>query len=497
MFRQVRTLVLWVLPFTFLGILLDIRNFDSVVPRYMPFQLNIVKENAGLSVDGTGTLTYLYQTRLDQIGWLNRQCSLCRSIIHANQTVFPYLQVPPLLEEYQEQFNQPLYDKPRIAMLHVWSSTQLLAPPFFQYWLASALANYRIADFLIFVPDNSTAALLQRLMPNSSSLSSSSLSTTGSNIRLHIVGDLAEFYRGRLGPTLIETMKFKETGKPFVIAGTTLSRLKPMLGHVFQDYIQDYSHWAWADQDVILGNMTKFLARPIAEGYPVISMSAVERRSDHNSWSMHICTNATALAGQLTVFANTDETRNYFRHGDLSQLQHMYDEKSFPAMLQEMGIRIAHVFAQVTDQWGFLDGSRLDWSPRGLFKVGAEGTCSEYEAALVHIMQGKRLLRPPTKKYRPTRTRPHISVSGKSRGRALRITTHSGPGLVMIPPHSSDVRNNSLESTIFPGPFDWKSLSGFVLNFPVASSAPWQPYYEDDTNPTIDISRPCDERTRG
>ncbi|KAI2509716.1 hypothetical protein MHU86_4698 [Fragilaria crotonensis] len=489
MFRQVRALLSWVLPFAFLVILVDIRNFDSMVPQYMPFQLIIGKKNAGLSVDGS--LTYLYQTHLDKIGWLNQQCSLCRAIIHANQTAFPYLQVPPILEEYQEQFNPPLRDKTRIAMLHVWSSSQMLAPPFFQYWVASALANDLIADFLIFVPDNATAALLRRLMPDDSSL----LSTTGSNIRLHVVGDLAAFYRNRLGPTLVETMKFKESGKKFVIKGTTLSRLKPMLGYVFQDYIQDYSHWAWADQDLILGNLTKFLARPIAEGYPVISMSAVERSND-DAWSMHICTNATALAGQLTVFANTDATRNYFRHGDLSQLQHMYDEKNFPAMLQQMGIRIAHVFVQVTDQWGFLDGSRFHWSPRGLFKVGADGGCFEYEAGLVHVMQGKLLVRPPVKKLRPTRSRTHIAVSGKIRGRALRINAHSGSGFVVVPPHVSEVRDNSLENTIFPGPFVWESLSGFMLNFPVASSAPWQPYY-GDANHTSDILRMCDERTQG
>jgi hypothetical protein len=51
----------------------------------------------------------------------------------------------------------------------------------------------------------------------------------------------------------------------FELSGKTISRLKPMLAYVFEDYIETYSHWAWADMDMILGNLTKFLVRPLAE----------------------------------------------------------------------------------------------------------------------------------------------------------------------------------------------------------------------------------------
>ena len=303
------------------------------------------------------------------------------------------------------------------------------------------MANDRIADFLLFVPDNATAALLQRLMPNSSS---------SSNIRLHVVGDLADFCRSRIGPTLEKAN--------YEVSGNTLSQLKPMLGYVFQDFIDEYSHWAWADMDMIMGNLTKFLVRPLAEGYDVISVSSVEQ-SKNNTWSSHVCSKfKVGLAGQLAVFANTNQTRNYFRQGDLSELRYRYDEGPFPALLQKLGVRVAHVFAQVTDQFGYLDDSRFDWSSQGLYKIGAGGGCYEYEAGFVHLMKGKRLVRP------------------KKRSRVV-VTRSSG----------STIDSKTLEETIFPGPFVWKNTSGFVLKFPIAASVPCQLY----SGPS-EISRECE-----
>ena len=442
MTRSGRAFVSWtrrlVLPLTLIAIAVAWK-LASIFASHELFESNSVKGTTDLS--DYRPLSYLYQSRLDQIGWWKGQCEFCHSIIQANQTMFPYLEVPPLLEEYEEQFNQPV--KARIAVLHLWSSGRTLAPepPFFQYWLASAMANDPIADFLLFVPDNATAALLKSLMPESAS-----------NIRLHVVGDLADFFRNRIGPALDKPNN--------QLSGVTISQLKPMLGYVFEDYIQEYSHWAWADMDMILGNLTKFLGRPLAEKYDVISMSSVEQ-SDDNIWSSHVCSRfKVGLAGQLTVFVNTDQTRNYFRQGDLSEVRYRWDEGPFPALLLKLGVRVAHVFAQVTDQFGHLDNTPFDWSGQGLFKIGAQGGCYEFEAGLVHVMKGKRLLR-PTKRSR----------------------------VVVTQSLGSTLGNKTLEQTIFPGPFVWETVSGFVLKFPVAASTPWQLYH----GPT-NISHECERK---
>ena len=129
------------------------------------------KEVAEYKSTSTGSL---YQGRLIEEGWRSRQCDLAKERINADQTVFPYVEFPPRKGgEWNEQFVEPVKKleqaNTRIAVLHVWSSSERMAPPFFQYWAASAVANDAIADFFIFVPDEETALVLRDLLPPLSS----------------------------------------------------------------------------------------------------------------------------------------------------------------------------------------------------------------------------------------------------------------------------------------------------------------------------------------
>ena len=265
----------------------------------------------------------------------------------------------------------------RIAVLHVWSSSERMAPPFFQYWAASAVANDAIADFFIFVPDEETALVLRDLLPPLSS---------NHNIKVKIVGDLLDLYNMRIGADLLQ-----ESG--FVVSSSTLASLKPLLGHVFAEYTEGYSHWAWADMDMIYGNLLRFLSKPLTEGYYSISMSAVDYHSKDSRWESHLCSRyATAMAGQLTIFKNSKESQTFFlKHGGLSKAKASYhfDEREYPALLHKLGVPLAHVFGQVTDQFGFLNGKSFEWSPHGLLLVGESfggEACYEYEAGIVHMM---------------------------------------------------------------------------------------------------------------
>ena len=85
------------------------------------------------------------------------------------------------------------------------------------------MANAPIADFFIFVPDDGTLDLLQRLMPSLEMNAAININL------LQVVGDLVTFYHSRLGSTL-DAANFEFSGK-------TISRLKPMLAYVFEDYI--------------------------------------------------------------------------------------------------------------------------------------------------------------------------------------------------------------------------------------------------------------------
>ena len=151
-----------------------------------------------------------------------------------------------------------------------------------------------------------------------------------------------------------------------------------MFAYGFEEYTLDCSHEAWADLDIILGDLTKFLVKPLSKGHEVVSMSAVDFSS--NSWKSHMCLKFKfALAGQLVVFANFHESRNYFRLGDLGESHHRHNERPFPVLLDQIGVSVAHVFAQVADQFGYLNSTHFDWSPRGLFQV--RRGCYEYSCA--------------------------------------------------------------------------------------------------------------------
>ena len=125
---------------------------------------------------------------------------------------------------------------------------------------------------------------------------------------------------------------------------------------------------------LILWNFTKFLLRCLPK-------SVVYFRS--NRWKSHMCGMfKVVLTGQLVVFSNYQESRNYFRLEDLRKSELAYVEGPVPNLLYQIGVSVERVFAQLTDQWGYLNGTHFDWSPRGLFKV--RGGCYEYETALDH-----------------------------------------------------------------------------------------------------------------
>jgi hypothetical protein len=170
-----------------------------------------------------------------------------------------------------------------------------------------------------------------------------------------------------------------------------------------------------------------------------------------------------ALAGQLVVFTNTHAVAQLLSTKEICMelTASLRRRIPFPALLQRMGIRIAHVFAQVTDQFRCLDGTQFDWSSQGLFQLGTRDlSCYDYEVALVHVMMGKDWIRP-------------IMQSTSSNNNA-RSTDRSHNDANSSPMHS--LNNASLENTIFPGPVVWEYVNGFTANFPVSESQPWQVY---------------------
>ena len=154
------------------------------------------------------------------------------------------------------------------------------------HWAASAAANSAIADFLLIHNDantlNSTRKAHARLYPN---------------IKYVLLPEMLALFEAKLG---VNTSNW---------SGRSLSNARPAYGHVFAEFVEEYTHWGWADADVIYGD----LGRTLLPHIPHASVMSVVC-----PWL--ICPAFAApwvMSGQLTLFRNDESNRAIYRaiHG--------------------------------------------------------------------------------------------------------------------------------------------------------------------------------------
>lgn len=92
-----------------------------------------------------------------------------------------------------------------------------------------------------------------------------------------------------------------------------LQDFKPCLGHLFQDYISGYSHWAYTDIDVLFGRFPKLLSPDVIDLYDVVTVSFGDP--------------FVYLRGELTIFRNREDINNLWR--SCSQYTHIGERLLF------------------------------------------------------------------------------------------------------------------------------------------------------------------------
>ena len=127
------------------------------------------------------------------------------------------------------------------------------APPYLPYFVASAARSAPLVDWLIF-HEHLHLPWEQKQLP--------------SNVKLVDLGGggLAELVGLKLGErlglplrnatTLLRSLRLLFDKWPRLIA-----EYKPTFGSVFEDFLGDYSHWGYADLDMVVGNVPLFLER--------------------------------------------------------------------------------------------------------------------------------------------------------------------------------------------------------------------------------------------
>lgn len=79
-----------------------------------------------------------------------------------------------------------------------------------------------------------------------------------------------------------------------------INELKPLFGHIFDDYVRNHSHWGWCDLDIIWGRIRHFLNDEVLDNCDVLAT--------RKHWT----------TGHFTLFRNNDLNRTlYLRHGDV------------------------------------------------------------------------------------------------------------------------------------------------------------------------------------
>lgn len=70
----------------------------------------------------------------------------------------------------------------------------------------------------------------------------------------------------------LEERVSKVLGDPYHFSyGYKLCDLKPAYGHVFEDLLEGYDYWGYADLDVVWGNLAAFLGEALISGHDVIT----------------------------------------------------------------------------------------------------------------------------------------------------------------------------------------------------------------------------------
>lgn len=185
-------------------------------------------------------------------------------------------------------YNHTQASASKIAILLPYLGKSL--PSWFDLFAFSAFASSSLVDWYVFITEAPDRA-------------------TPSNVHLIRVSRTQMFQRlARLDQAYINRTTGREKLESFFryiidVHPYILVEIKPALGFLFADYVEGYSHWAYADLDLLVGNMHLQITPDQLAKYDVITLAF----GDNNRLYMR---------GQLTIHKNTAEVRELWKGCD-------------------------------------------------------------------------------------------------------------------------------------------------------------------------------------
>jgi len=175
---------------------------------------------------------------------------------------------------------------PRIAILIVWYGSKS-APRNVDFLFSSIAANENLVDLLLFHEDNDQ--LQQTVQPAQTNIKLVNLGAGGfTSLAADRMGRELDYSETEIR-VLERHMRAAYTRHP-----KHMLELRPAFGFIFQDYLPGYSHWAYMDMDMVLGNLPQWLSHDELYDYHVVTFSTGD------PWRVYI-------RGPLTLFNATHD----------------------------------------------------------------------------------------------------------------------------------------------------------------------------------------------
>ena len=203
------------------------------------------------------------------------------------------------LKNYKQTVLQKLLDdpinqiknKPNVAIIILYLGSQL--PVWFDAFVFSTRSSLNLIDWYIFVTDD-----FVRIVPSNIKI----IKLTRENVFIRVKRHV------NIPPKLYSYGKFEDLMN-FQINNASFSILefKPMYADLFQDYISNYSHWGYADLDILSGRIETLVNEKILQNYDVYSISFGD------TYRMY-------LRGQLTILKNNQYINSLWK-----ECEHLYN----------------------------------------------------------------------------------------------------------------------------------------------------------------------------
>ncbi|RYH21378.1 hypothetical protein EON65_20830 [archaeon] len=182
----------------------------------------------------------------------------------------------------------------KIAVLSIYIARSL--PVWFNLFASTVESNKEYFDWFIFTMDDFN------LRPSKPLPSNIIIITLTSHVLSHLLSMVDENYRAAYAVrNATHTARVRDVIQNIIREFPyALVEFKPALADIFHEYIKQYSHFAYADMDVLLGDWSILPWDKVFESYNFVSITF----GDH--YSLY-------LRGQMTIFQNTLRTRLLYR----------------------------------------------------------------------------------------------------------------------------------------------------------------------------------------